>query len=99
VLADEFWPGPLTLVLKAGPVFPADMLGPGGTLAMRVPGVPWLRDLIHSLGEPITATSANISGKGEISDPAEIVRIFRGKADVIVDGDRPPEDFPRRSSI
>ncbi len=94
VLAREFWPGPLTLVLKAKPVFPEDMLGPGGTLAMRVPGLPWLRELLHSLGEPITATSANISGEGEISDPERVVREFRGKADLIVDGGPTPGGLP-----
>ncbi|MCX6564422.1 MAG: L-threonylcarbamoyladenylate synthase [Candidatus Aminicenantes bacterium] len=94
VLAREFWPGPLTLVLKAKPLFPSAMLGPGGTLAMRVPGVPWLRELIHSLGEPITATSANLSGEGEISDPERVVREFRGKADLIVDGGPTPGGLP-----
>jgi len=94
VLAREFWPGPLTLVLKVRPVFPADILGPGGTLAMRVPGVPWLRELIHSLGEPITATSANISGAAEISDPAKVVQEFRGKAGLIVDGGPTPGGLP-----
>jgi L-threonylcarbamoyladenylate synthase len=94
VLAREFWPGPLTLILKAKPDFPEDMLGPGGTLAMRVPGLPWLRELLHSLGEPITATSANISGEGEISDPERVVREFRGKADLIVDGGPTPGGLP-----
>jgi L-threonylcarbamoyladenylate synthase len=82
----EFWPGPLTLVVKAKPLFPLEILGPGGSLAMRIPGTIWLRDLVRRLGIPITATSANISGEGEISRPEEVVKIFQGKVELIIDG-------------
>ena len=85
-LAGEFWPGPLTLVLKASPSFPARLAGPGHTIGVRIPSVPWLRRLVHEIGLPITATSANISGEGEISDPAEVLRTFNDKVDIIVDG-------------
>ena len=89
-LAGEFWPGPLTLVLKASPSFPARLAGPGHTVGVRIPSVPWLRRLVHEVGLPITATSANTSGKGEISDPAEILRTFNDKVDIIVDGGATP---------
>jgi L-threonylcarbamoyladenylate synthase len=89
-LAGKFWPGPLTLVLRAKPVFPGRMLGSGGTLALRVPPVPWLLELVHALGHPLTATSANLSGEVEISDPANIIPLFRGKLDLIIDGGRTP---------
>jgi L-threonylcarbamoyladenylate synthase len=85
-LAGEFWPGPLTLVLKASPSFPARLAGPGHTIGVRIPSVPWLRRLVHEIGLPITATSANISGEGEISDPAKVLRTFNDKVDIIVDG-------------
>lgn len=93
-LAKEFWPGPLTVVLKAKPVFPADVPGPGGSIAMRVPGVAWLRSLVRRLGSPLTATSANVSGAGEISDPREIIRLFRDKVDLIIDGGLTPGGLP-----
>jgi len=89
-LAGEFWPGPLTLVLKASPSFPARLAGPGHTIGVRIPSVPWLRRLVYEVGLPITATSANTSGEGEISDPAEILRIFNDKVDIIVDGGPTP---------
>jgi L-threonylcarbamoyladenylate synthase len=89
-LAGEFWPGPLTLVLKASPSFPARLAGPGHTVGVRIPSVPWLRRLVHEVGLPITATSANTSGGGEISDPAEIFRTFNDKVDIIVDGGPTP---------
>ena len=89
-LASEFWPGPLTLVLKASPSFPARLTGPGHTIGVRIPPVSWLRRLVHEVGLPITATSANISGEGEISDPAEILRTFNDKVDIIMDGGATP---------
>ncbi len=89
-LASEFWPGPLTLVLKASPSFPNRAAGPGHTIGVRIPSVPWLRRLVDEVGLPITATSANISGERETSDPAEILRTFNGKVDIIVDGGATP---------
>ncbi len=85
-LARAFWPGPLTLVARARPLFPPAMLGPGGSLAMRVPGARWLREFLGMLGAPLTATSANLSGGPEISRPEEIIELFRGKLEIIVDG-------------
>ncbi|MGD0782699.1 MAG: L-threonylcarbamoyladenylate synthase [Candidatus Aminicenantales bacterium] len=93
-LARAFWPGPLTLVLRAAPVFPAEMLGPGGTIALRVPAVAWLRDLLRLTGFPITATSANLSGDGELDDCGAVRRLFDGRTDLIVDGGRTPGGAP-----
>ncbi|MCX6560936.1 MAG: L-threonylcarbamoyladenylate synthase [Candidatus Aminicenantes bacterium] len=89
-LAAAFWPGPLTLVLKARPVFPPVLLGPGGTVAVRVPALPWLRSLLEAAGFPLTATSANLAGAGEIADPVEARRIFEGRVDLFIDGGRTP---------
>jgi L-threonylcarbamoyladenylate synthase len=93
-LACAFWPGPLTIVARARSLFPPAMLGPGGTLAMRVPGTNWLRGFLRMLGVPVTATSANLSGGPEISRPAEIVELFRGKVEIIVDGGPTPGGLP-----
>ncbi len=86
VLTDQFWPGPLTLVLKAASDLPEEMLGPGESVGIRLPDLSWLRDLIDEANFPITATSANISGEKEIEDPRKIEDIFLGKVDLIVDG-------------
>ncbi len=90
ILAGEFWPGPLTLVLRAAPDWPHDLTGPGGTVAVRVPPLAWLRDLTDALGQPLTATSANLSGEKELADPAEVRAVFEGKLDLIVDGGPTP---------
>jgi L-threonylcarbamoyladenylate synthase len=86
VLGREFWPGPLTLVLKAKSIFPGELYGPGQTIGLRVPAAVWARELVCFLKIPITATSANLSGRKEVSDPAEIQRLFGGLVDLIIDG-------------
>jgi L-threonylcarbamoyladenylate synthase len=86
VLTEQFWPGPLTIVLKASSEVPEEMLGPGESVGIRLPDLSWLRGLIDEADFPITATSANISGEKEIEDPGKIMDIFSGIVDLIVDG-------------
>ncbi len=93
-LAGELWPGPLSLVVRAGSALPAPMLGPGGTVAMRVPAVPWLRSLLRRCGWPLISTSANLSGAAEVDDPAEVRRLFEGRVDLIIDGGKTPGGAP-----
>jgi L-threonylcarbamoyladenylate synthase len=93
-LAGEFWPGPLTLVLPAASAVPAVLTGPGRSVAVRIPPARWIRDLLDEMEQPLTATSANISGDKEISDPAEVIRLFDGKTDVIINGGNTPGGAP-----
>ncbi len=58
-LADEFWPGPLTLVLPPPRSISDHLLGPSHRVAIRVSSLKVVRDLALQLGRPITATSAN----------------------------------------
>jgi L-threonylcarbamoyladenylate synthase len=85
-LISAFWPGPLTLILKASPLVPRAIQGPSGSIGIRLTGHKWLRRLVRQAAFPLTATSANISGEAEISDPREAIRLFEGKVDLIVDG-------------
>jgi len=71
------WPGPLTLVLPEAA---------GGTVALRVPGAVWLRDLLASLGRPLLSTSVNRSGGEALWRVAEIVADFERDVDLVVDG-------------
>jgi L-threonylcarbamoyladenylate synthase len=93
-LTDAFWPGPLTVVLKAARNIPSVLAGPNQTIGMRLPAVSWLRELIKQAGFPIVATSANISGKREIDSAEEVIRQFRRTVDMIVDGGRTPGGRP-----
>jgi L-threonylcarbamoyladenylate synthase len=94
VLAAEFWPGPLTLVLPAASGFPEGLLGPGRTVAVRIPPLSWLRAVVRELGEPLTATSANLAGAKEIDDPLEAQALFGGKIELFVNGGPTPGGRP-----
>jgi len=93
-LASRFWPGPLTIVLKAASHLPAELVGPGRTIGIRLPAVPWLQALIRETGVALVTTSANISGEGEIDSAQEVIRVFKGKVDLIVDGGQTPGGKP-----
>ncbi len=77
-LADLYWPGPLTLVL--------DRPG-GGTVGLRVPAGPVVRAMLAAYGEPLYATSANISGEPAPKGIEEVDPRVSEAVDVIVDGD------------
>jgi len=90
----EFWPGPLTLIFKASTRLPQSLLKGEMTIGVRLPAHPWLRELIRRAGFPLTATSANISGEKEISDPEETIEIFSGKVDLIVNAGKTRGKLP-----
>jgi L-threonylcarbamoyladenylate synthase len=96
-LAEEFWPGPLTLVLPAAAGLPERLLGPGRTIAVRIPPLAWLRAVVRELCEPLTATSANLAGEKELAEPAGVIALFDGKVDLIVDGGPAPGGLPTTS--
>lgn len=85
-LATRFWPGPLTLILKAGSSLPRELLGEGDSIAVRLPDVLWLRAFVRQAGFPLVATSANLSGEKEISSAEDALALFNGVADIILDG-------------
>jgi L-threonylcarbamoyladenylate synthase len=93
-LAGEFWPGPLTLVLRSSPGLPGFVTGPGGSVAVRIPPLAWIRKLVDRLCQPLTATSANLSGKRELSDPREVEAVFDGQVALIVNGGPTPGGAP-----
>ena len=85
-LAERFWPGPLTIIVKAGSRLPLRVTANTGNVALRVPEAAIARAVVARLGLPITATSANLSGHPECTS-AESVRDQLGdKIPLIVDG-------------
>jgi len=85
-LAGRFWPGGLTLVLPAAPSLPAALTAGGTTVAVRCPAHPTPRALIHALGTPLAATSANLSGQPAPTTAAEVARQLAGRLPLILDG-------------
>ena len=67
-LAERFWPGPLTLVMRRSSDLPGLVTGGADTVAVRMPGHPVPLELARRLGRPITGTSANRSGQPDLLD-------------------------------
>ena len=85
-LAERFWPGPLTLIVRAGSKLPLRVTANTGNVALRVPEAAIARAVVAKLGLPITATSANLHGLPECTW-AGCVRDQLGKQiPLIVDG-------------
>jgi L-threonylcarbamoyladenylate synthase len=87
-LMKRFWPGPLTIVLKAADSLPASVTAGTGTIGVRVPGCPRARRFSNTLGFPITSTSANPSGEKPPVTAEEVAGYFNGSINLIIDGGR-----------
>jgi L-threonylcarbamoyladenylate synthase len=85
-LMARHWPGPLTLVLPAGPTVPPAITAGTGTVGVRVPGHPVTLALLRAAGRALTGTSANRSGEPPPSCADEVARQLPGLVDVILDG-------------
>jgi L-threonylcarbamoyladenylate synthase len=77
-LADLYWPGPLTLVLDRSA---------GGTVGVRVPAGPVVRAVLAAYGDPLYATSANLSGEPAPKGLEEVDPRVSEAVDVIVEGE------------
>lgn len=95
-LTAAFWPGPLTLIVAAAAVLPAQLTAGSGKVAMRQPDLPFLLQLLQACAYPLTATSANRSGGPECRTAAEVAEQFEPAAglDLLVDGGPSPRAQP-----
>jgi len=93
LLARRFWPGPLTIIVKADPKVPLKVTANTGNVALRVPAAEVALAIIRATGLPITATSANLHGEAECTT-AQAVRDQLGDClPIIVDGGQSPRDI------
>jgi L-threonylcarbamoyladenylate synthase len=88
VLAEAFWPGPLTLVLpKTRDCAVADLATAGlETIAVRIPAHPVACAILRAFGGPVVAPSANLSGHVSPTTAAHVQSDLDGRIDLIVDG-------------
>lgn len=93
-LAEEFWPGPLSLVLSARPGLVSDVQAPDGSVALRVPASEVARALARGLGFCITATSANVTGHPPTSSPAVVIEAFGDRIDLVLEAGESPGGAP-----
>ena len=85
-LAEHFWPGPLTMILRRKDIVPRETTGGLDTVAVRFPSHPIAMELIRAGGGFIAAPSANISGRPSPTLPSHVVEDLSGRVDVIIDG-------------
>lgn len=86
VLAEKFWPGPLTMVLPARQTVPKCTTAGLSTVAVRCPDNAATREIIRLAGVPVAAPSANLSGKPSTTTAEHVLHDHNGKIDAIVDG-------------
>lgn len=84
LLADKFWPGPLTMVLARQPHVPDAVTGGQDSVALRVPAQPVARELIAAAG-PLAAPSANRFGRVSPTTAAHVLAELDGDVDMILD--------------
>lgn len=85
-LADAFWPGPLTMVLKKQEVVPKETTGGLDTVAVRLPSHPVARAFIEAAGGYVAAPSANVSGRPSPTLAKYVLEDMGGKIPLIIDG-------------
>lgn len=88
LLARNFLPGALTIVLFKSKSVPDIVSGGGKTVAVRVPAHPIPVALVRGLGVPIVGTSANLSGKPSSLTADEVRYQFGDRIELVVDGGR-----------
>jgi tRNA threonylcarbamoyl adenosine modification protein (Sua5/YciO/YrdC/YwlC family) len=91
-LARRFWPGPLTMIVRAASRLPLKVTANTGNVALRVPSAKIPLAVVRAAGLPITATSANLSGAAECTTAVEVRDQLQERISIIVDGGTSPRE-------
>lgn len=86
VLAQQFWPGPMTLILKRRPQVPDIITGGQDTVGIRFPAHPMAQAVIQALGQAIIAPSANRFGHISPTCAQDVIEELGNKVDLVLDG-------------
>ena len=86
ILAQAFWPGPLTVILPKKQIVPDETTGGLDTVAIRMPAHPAALELIRQSGVYVAAPSANVSGRPSPTKASHVMEDMDGKIEYIVDG-------------
>lgn len=85
-LAEKYWPGPLTVIMKKSSLIPDEVCAGLDTVAIRMPSNEMARAIIKQCGFPLAAPSANTSGKPSPTRAEHVRSDLDGKIDAVVDG-------------
>lgn len=86
ILADKFWPGPLTIVLNAADFIPAIVLAGGNTVGLRCPDSALTLSALKKAQVPFAAPSANPSGAPSPKNAQDVLNYFDGEIEGVIDG-------------
>ena len=86
LLADAFWPGPLTMLLWRSPKAPDAVTGGRDTVGLRVPDHPLALQLLDAVGDGVAAPSANRFGRVSPTTAADVVADLGDVVDLVLDG-------------
>lgn len=92
-LARKYWPGPLTIIVRAASRLPLKVTANTGNVALRVPNAKIPLAVVRAAAIPITATSANLSGASECTSAAAVRDQLQDRIPIIVDGGASPRDI------
>ena len=84
-LADEYWPGPLTMIFKKKKCVPLETTGGLNTVAVRLPSHPVAREFIRASGGFVAAPSANLSGRPSPTTAEHVLEDMNGRIEMIID--------------
>jgi L-threonylcarbamoyladenylate synthase len=92
ILAQNFWPGPLTMILQKAPILP-EALSLYPTIGVRMPNHEFAINLMRRTG-PLATTSANISGDANPRTGLDVLSQLGGRIDLLLDGGETPGAIP-----
>jgi L-threonylcarbamoyladenylate synthase len=90
ILAERFWPGPLTMILPARKTVPDSVTAGKGSIGVRWARAPFANRLLDAMMQPITATSANRAGMPTAVTASEVKDQLGDSLDYVVDGGELP---------
>jgi L-threonylcarbamoyladenylate synthase len=93
-VTERFWPGALTIVVRARPQVPDELTAGSRTVGLRWPDDERVCSFIHRCGGALTATSANRAGEPPARSVREVERYFPSELDLIIDGGLSTGDKP-----
>ncbi|PYX39673.1 MAG: threonylcarbamoyl-AMP synthase [Acidobacteria bacterium] len=91
-LARRFWPGPLTIIVRAASRLPLKVTANTGNVALRVPNAKIPLAVVKAAGIPVTATSAILSGASECTTAQQVRDQLKDRIAIIVDGGTSPRE-------
>lgn len=94
MVLDQYWPGPLTVILQRKSALPNWINIDLDSIGMRWPDHQFLNQVVELLGVPITTTSANLSGGVELYDVQGFGKGFEFLPDLVIDAGELPKNLP-----